>query len=243
MIAAGPKVFIDVGAHDGSSVAAALDGGYAFDRIVSAEPDPDMVAHLEARFAAEIASGLYQVAPVGLSNRNGSAQLFGDNTRGGASVIAGKFAGDNRNAREIVLIDWPTFKTQYGLDGARLWIKINAEGAEIPILESIVAEGGAGIEGLVVYFDIVKAPFGAWAKWRTLGALKRSGIPYALAENVLIKRGPRPRLHNWLSSFAELKSPPIPPDPPPLAKLIRMHYLDACSAVGIRLDMFKPRRS
>lgn len=237
------RIFIDIGAHDGSSVATVLEGGYAFDRILSVEPDPDMVAHLGQRFAREIADGRYAIAPVGLSNRNGAAKLYGDNSTGGASVVEDKFATANRAARAITLVDWPTLLDQYGLKGARLWIKINAEGAEVPILESIIAEGGAGIAGLVVYFDIVKAPFGAWAKWRTIAALKKAGIPFALAEDVLIKRGPRPRLHNWLSGFSELKNPPIPPDPPPLAKLIRMHYLDACSAIGIRLDMFKARRS
>ncbi|MEZ5995207.1 MAG: FkbM family methyltransferase [Hyphomonadaceae bacterium] len=239
---AAPRVFVDIGAHDGSSIAMAVEGGYAFDRLISVEPDPDMVAHLEKRFEAEVASGRYRVAPVGLSDRIGTARLFGDNSGGGASIVAGKFAPEDRTSREIALIDWPALLDQYGLRGARLWVKINAEGAEVPIVESILAEGGSGIESLVVDFDIVKSPFGAWAKWRTLRALRASGIPFRLAEEVFVKHGPRPRLHNWFSSFADLRDPPIPPRPAPLSKLIRMHYLDACSAIGIRLDMFKRRK-
>jgi len=236
-----PRVFIDVGAHNGGSIAQVVEGGYAFDRMVSVEPDPEMIAALEARYATEIAEGRFQIAPVGLSDHIGTAQLLGDNTEGGASMIAGKFGGSTGNVREIKLIDWATFLADYNLGNARLWVKINAEGAEIAILDSILAEGGKNIESLVIFFDIVKSPFGAWKKWRVMRDLNHAGIPYLLAENVLIKHGPRRRLHNWLSSFADLKTPPIPADPPPLSKLVRMHYLDACSALGIRLTLFKQR--
>lgn len=235
------RVFVDVGAHDGGSIAAVIEGGYRFDQMISVEPDPDMVARLSNRFANEIADGRYRIAPFGLSNRRGAARLFGDNRTGGASLVPSKFAPDNRGGREIALIDWAHFIAEYGLAQARLWVKINAEGAEVDIIEGILAQGGAGIESLVVYFDIVKSPFGAWAKWRTINALRARNIPFVLAEQVLIKRGARPRLHNWLSSFAALRDPPIPPDPPPLSKLIRMHYLDFVSAIGIRLDQFKRR--
>lgn len=236
------RVFVDIGAHDGSSIQAVLDGGYAFDRMISVEPDPEMVARLSQRFAAEIAAGRYRVAPVGLSDVAGAARLYGDNRAGGASLVASKFASDNRASREIDLIDWPRFLADYDLFNASLWVKINAEGAEIAILKSILAQGGAGIESLVVYFDIVKSPFGAWAKWRMVRALRESKIAFHTAEAILPKHGPRPRLHNWLASFAELRDPPLPPTPPPLTKLIRMHYLDLVSALGIRLDQFKRRR-
>ncbi|MGD9982079.1 MAG: FkbM family methyltransferase [Hyphomonadaceae bacterium] len=239
--ASAEKIFVDVGAHNGGSIHSVIEGGYAFDRMVSVEPDPEMITALEKRFAKEIAEGRYRIAPVGLSDHIGAAQLMGDNTEGGASMIAGKFGAGAGNVREIKLIDWATFLDDYGLRRARLWVKINAEGAEIAILDSILAEGGRNIESLVVFFDIVKSPFGAWKKWRVMRDLAHAGIPYLLAENVLIKHGPRKRLNNWLSSFAALNTPPVPADPPPLSKLIRMHYLDACSALGLRLTLFKRR--
>lgn len=237
--ATAPRVFVDVGAHNGGSIFSVIEGGYTFDRMVSVEPDPEMIAALEKRFPQEIAEGRYQIAPVGLSDHIGTAHLMGDNTEGGASMIAGKFGAGAENVREIRLIDWPTFLKDYNLADARLWVKINAEGAEIAILDSILAEGGKNIESLVIFFDIVKSPFGAWKKWRVMRDLAHAGIPYLLAENVLIKQGPRTRLNNWLSAFHALKNPPIPADPPPLAKLVRMHYLDAVSALGIRLTLFK----
>jgi FkbM family methyltransferase len=240
-LAKAERVFVDVGAHNGGSIHSVIEGGYTFDRMVSVEPDPEMIAALQTRFAREIADGRYQIAPVGLSDHIGTAQLIGDNSEGGASMIAAKFGAGAGNVREIKLIDWATFLADYNLRDDRLWVKINAEGAEIAILDSILAEGGKNIESLVIFFDIVKSPFGAWKKWRVMRDLAHVGIPYLLAENVLIKHGPRKRLNNWLSSFAALKSPPIPADPPPLSKLIRMHYLDACSAVGLRLTLFKRR--
>lgn len=236
-----PRAFIDVGAHNGGSIAQVIEGGYTFERMVSVEPDPEMIAALENRYAREITEGRFQIAPVGLSDHVGTAQLLGDNTEGGASMIAGKFGGGVDNVREIKLVDWATFLDTYNLRGARLWVKINAEGAEIAILDSILAEGGRNIESLVIFFDIVKSPFGAWKKWRVMRDMTHARIPYVLAENVLVKHGPRRRLHNWLSSFAALKTPAVPADAPPLSKLIRMHYLDACSALGIRLTLFKRR--
>jgi FkbM family methyltransferase len=235
------RIFVDVGAHNGGSIFSVIEGGYTFDRMVSVEPDPEMIAALEKRFAKEIADGRYQIAPVGLSDHIGTAQLMGDNTEGGASMIAAKFGAGAGNVREIRLIDWPTFLKDYNLKNARLWVKINAEGAEVAILDSIIAEGGKNIESLVIFFDIVKSPFGAWKKWRVMRDLARAAIPYVLAENVLIKHGPRKRLNNWLSGFAALKNPPIPADPPPISKLVRMHYLDIVSALGIRLTLFKRR--
>ncbi len=236
-----PRVFVDVGAHNGGSIFSVIEGGYTFDRMVSVEPDPEMIAALAKRFPKEIAEGRYRIAPVGLSDHIGTAHLMGDNTEGGASMIAAKFGAGAGNVREIRLIDWPTFLKDYDLQDARLWVKINAEGAEIAILDSIIAEGGKNIESLVIFFDIVKSPFGAWKKWRVMRDLAHARIPYLLAENVLIKHGPRKRLNNWLSAFAALKSPAIPAEPPPLSKLVRMHYLDAVSALGIRLTLFKRR--
>lgn len=231
------KVFIDIGGHDGASVCAALC--YAFDRIVTIEPDADMIKTIETRFPLEIATGRVEIAPYGLSDRCGEAILFGDNTLGGASVVAGKFA-HTEHARTITLIDWSAFAVRYRLANALLWIKINAEGAEIEIIRSMIA-GGAQPVALVVYFDIVKSPFGAWRKWAAIRAMRRAGVPFSLAEDVLVKRGPRPRLHNWFSSFPGLLDSPIAPSRAPASKLIRMHYLDIVSALGIRLSLFKRR--
>jgi hypothetical protein len=63
-----------------------------------------------------------------------------------------------------------------------------------------------------------------------------------LAEQVLVKHGPRKRLHNWFSAFPELRNPAIASSPAPLSKIVRMHYLDLMSALGIRLTLFKSRR-
>jgi FkbM family methyltransferase len=232
------KVFVDVGGHNGPSVAAALD--YAFDRIVSLEPDPEMVLQLQKRFEAEIAAGKVQIVPFGLSDSCGSAQLYGDNTLGGSSIVSGKFQG-HVSARTINLLDWPTLVARQDLSRADLWIKINAEGAEVDIIRSLISSG-ARPKGLVIYFDIVKAPFGAWKKWAAMSAMKRAGLDFTLAEQVLVKHGPRTRLHNWFSAFPELRNPAIASSPAPLSKIVRMHYLDLMSALGIRLTLFKSRR-
>lgn len=236
------RVFIDVGAHNGATIAMALEGGYPFDRLISAEPDPDMVAHLEQRFSDDVATGRYQVAPVGLGKEVGTARLYGDNSGGGASVIATKFAPDARASREIQIVDWGAFLDRYSLRGAALYVKINAEGAEIDIVDSLLAHDRGEVQSLVVDYDIIKTPFGGWKKWRSVRALTRSGLTFQRSEDVFPKHGPRPGIHNWLSAIPELVNPPIPQDRPPFKRILRVRYLEVVSALGLRLNLFRRKR-
>lgn len=236
------KVFIDVGAHGGSTAHGVLEElDLPFDRVISVEPDPSMVAHLEARFVEHIARGAYLVAPVAIADRNGSMTLFGSNAGGGASLIPAKVPRGERSGVEIPVVDWPTFLRRYALDDAELYVKINCEGAEVMIVQSIVEQGGGQIRSLAIDYDIVKAPFGGWKKWRSVRSLKRAGIPYLLTESVFVKGARRSGLDNWLRAFPELSAPPAPREPINLHQFIRVKYLELVSALGIRPDLFKLR--
>lgn len=236
------KVFLDIGAHNGRTAAAVLGGDWPFDRIISVEPDRDMVAVLEARFADHIASGRYRVAPIGLSNGTGSAKLFGDNSGGGASLLSSKFGHDNRASRDITLLDWSTFASQYRLDAADLYVKINCEGAEVAIIDSLLDHGADNVKSLVVDFDIVKTPFGGWKKWRSVRRLRAAAIPYLLSEEVFFKSPKTGARENWLNSLPDLVDAPTPRIPPPFFRVLRVRYLEVVSALGVRPDLFKRRK-
>ncbi|MEO1091746.1 MAG: FkbM family methyltransferase [Pseudomonadota bacterium] len=236
------RVFVDVGAHMGSSAALALQPPFRFDRVISVEPDPQMVEVLRERFSAEREAGRYVVAPYGLGERCGEAELFGDNTGGGASLLAQKSPAAAGEGRRVSLLDWPSFSTRYQLDAAELFVKINAEGAEVPILKSMLASGARNVSRLVVDFDVIKVPFGAWQKWRTVRALRRNGIPFDLAEAVLLKRPGRHGLAGWFNSLPGVVETPVPAERASRLKRARMTYLECVSALGIRLDVFKARR-
>lgn len=235
------RIFVDVGAHLGSSAADALDNRYLFDKIISVEPDPFYVDHLMSRFAKEIAHGRYLVAPFGLSDRCGSAPLYGDNSGGGASLHASKFASDCRKCRNIETVNWDGLIERYDLGDADLYVKINAEGAEIAIIEAILASSYANIRRLLIDFDIVKTPFGAWAKWEAVRQLRDAEIEFDLVEDIVVKRSSRPGLHNWLMSIPEVAKCPVPPHKPAAHVHLRTRYRELVSAAGIRLDAFKIR--
>lgn len=238
----GKRVFIDIGAHSGGSANTVMRAGYYFDRIISVEPDPEMVKHLETRFAPQIAEKKYQVAPYGLSKTTREAKLYGDNSRGSASLYAKKFAASNRAARPISLVDWDTFIRDYELEDAELFVKINAEGAEIDIIDSILASKHQNITSLYVDYDIVKTPFGGWKKWRSMRALRAAGINFVLKEWVGVKKGPRTGLNNWLCAFPQLNAKVYPSSPTSRFVKIQAAYRDIVSACGVRLDVLKVRR-
>lgn len=237
----GDRVFVDIGAHVGGSARRVFDGGYFFDRIISVEPDPDMVRHLEERFASKIAAGQYQVAPVGLSNTVCDAKLYGDNRRGGASLKPTKFSTSNRSSRSISLIDWNTFVRDYELKNSELFVKINAEGAEVDIIDSMLASEHRNIASMYIDYDIVKTPFGGWKKWRSMRALRAAGVSFVLKERVGVKNGPRTGLDNWLCAFPQLNEKPVPSVPTSKLVQVRAVYRDVVSACGVRLDVLKPR--
>ncbi|MGG7565467.1 FkbM family methyltransferase [Rhodovulum sp. DZ06] len=236
------RVFIDIGAHDGATARAVFAAPFAFDRVISAEPDPAMVAHLSGQFADRIAAGTYAVAPVALAESRGRMTLYGDNRGGGASLLAAKAQQGEARGVEVETLGWDDFLSAWDLRGAELYVKINCEGGEIGILRSIIAHDRGEIRSLVVDYDIIKTPWGGWKKWASMRALRRAGLAYELSEEVFVKRGRRPHIVNWLSALPEFQDPPAPRDPLNRMQVARVRWLELVSALGIRHDLFKMRR-
>jgi FkbM family methyltransferase len=202
--------------------------------VISVEPDPEMVAALTRRFQREIDAGRYEIAPVGLSDKTGEALLYGDNSGGGASVVPTKGDIDKSIARKIDLIDWTTFCARYDLGEAKLFVKINCEGAEIEIIDSIIAANTGNIVSMVVDFDIIKAPFGGWKKWSAIRRMKHAGLSFHLSEDVFVKHGARNHFENWLFSCEQFRDPPVPLQPRNLHQVLRIRWLEIASAFGVR---------
>jgi hypothetical protein len=79
------KVFLDVGAHEGSSLHAVRDPKYAFDRIYCFEPAPACRPALDA-----VSDDRVEVCRFGLWNHTTERLLY-DPGRRGASLFADKF--------------------------------------------------------------------------------------------------------------------------------------------------------
>ena len=83
------KLFLDVGGHYGELAEVALERDLAFDAVHTFEPDPECVARMQRAFAPAIEAGRLILHPVALGGEDGEITLSGDNSGGGASVVAG----------------------------------------------------------------------------------------------------------------------------------------------------------
>lgn len=126
------RIFLDVGANTGQSLAVALR--YDFDRIYCFEPAPQCWPHLQ-----KLADNRVTVAGFGLSNRNHTAPLY-EPGRKGASMWAKDYARSTVSGDCLFYRASEWFET-YVQPTDRVWLKLNCEGAECDILEDLFASG------------------------------------------------------------------------------------------------------
>lgn len=235
------RVFVDLGAHAGSTVRSVFASRFDFDRVISVEPDPEMVTLLHEQFADKISTGKFIVAPVGVALKRGKLTLFGSNAGGGASLVSAKLPKSQRTGVSVDVISWGDFLDFYELHSSDLYVKVNCEGGEVEIIGSMVEHNCGQIKSMVIDFDIIKSPWGGWQKWSCLRQLRRAGIPYLLSESVFVKGSGRNYIENWLASLKEFSDPPVPRAPVNVHQFSRIKYLEVISALGMRHDFWKRR--
>ena len=112
------KIFLDVGAHEGSTLQAVRDPKYAFDRIYCFEPASSCWAELES-----IRDDRVTICRFGLWNRTAERTLYDPGSRG-ASLFADKFR--TTPAEEVIRLvrasDW--FRAELGTDDV-IYMKLN----------------------------------------------------------------------------------------------------------------------
>jgi FkbM family methyltransferase len=235
------KVFVDIGAHTGSSAVEALSKKYNFDRVISVEPDLEMVKILRTKLGDFIREGRYDVAPYGLSHNCRETILFGNNSGGGASLFRNKSRVQSSISQKIILRDWTFFVEDYRLANSLLFIKMNCEGAEVEIVNSILSSEHKNIISMVIDFDIIKVPFGAWKKWNAIRKLRSSNIQFFLSEDIFVKNSSRIAFENWLFSIPEIKNPTQQTVPRNNHQYLRIKWLELCSALGIPEIRFRKK--
>lgn len=187
------RVFLDIGAHIGETLAVVRQPRWGFAEIHSFEPAPQCWPALEA-----LADDRVTLWKAGLSDRNGRVDLY-DAGSVGASLSADKdgighvpTTCDFRSAG-----DW--FEEHFPADqSVEVFAKINVEGAEPEIIESLRSRGQLSrIDHLLIHFDVRKVPARAPLESRTRGWLEVAGIEYVDARAFMhggVTRGTR----NWL---------------------------------------------
>ncbi len=147
------KIFLDVGAHNGESLPAALDPKYAFDRVICFEPAFTCYQQLVGK-----ANSRLQVFNFGLWDRTAEVPLYEPGALG-ASVFPDKIT-TRREQHEVSHFvkasDWFTDNISVH---DRVFLKINCEGCECDLLEDLVRTGEINkVESLLVAFDVRKIP-------------------------------------------------------------------------------------
>lgn len=115
--------------------------------VIAYEPDPFAFATLQAKFAGRINVTLVNAA-VGVGSgtvRLMRADNFDDNPTGASvksTILDGGRRIDSGNAVEVPLLDFPTIlRDLTGTRGEIAFVKMDIEGAELEILEVMLAEG------------------------------------------------------------------------------------------------------
>ena len=231
---------MDVGGHLGQSVEVALSRVWTFDHIHTFEPELASAQHIETRFADAIRDGRLTVHHAALGSKDGTLTLFGDNSKGGASVVDGALEVSGAGV-SVASIDVNRFVAELG-DDIRVFMKLNCEGGEVDILNRLCdANSISTVAAIVADFDVVKRGFGYYEKRRVMRRARNRGLPIVLAERVMVGKTHALRLTNWLSHYPEIAAPGTAPTARPqlLKRRFRYFIRDMTSAVGLNAPGYR----
>jgi len=200
---AGRRVFLDVGAHVGETLSAALDPRYPFQWIVCFEPVGACWGRLR-----RLADDRVEVCTFGLWKETTRLPIHGAGSLG-ASLFSGASVGDGPD--EMVELrrasDW--FRDNVRT-GDEVYLKLNCEGSECDILEDLIESREIRkVRSVLVDFDVRKFPSLAHREADVRGRLEAAGYSRILCLKESFK-GPThaATVENWLRSAGAVSSPP-----------------------------------
>jgi FkbM family methyltransferase len=174
------RVFVDVGGYHGDSSLAALDPAFAFDRVFCFEP----VARCVAVITRRVRDARLAVVQACLSDRSGPVTIFNPGTLG-ASVYADAPAEGTAAPETAVAIDASSFFRSFVRPTDDVWMKLNCEGSECAVLESVLSGGScAVIRNVLVDFDAGKIPSQRHRVAAVRQRLLDEHVPFSLPEEV-----------------------------------------------------------
>ena len=130
------RIFIDVGGYEGDAVWAALDPLFGFEQVICYEPD----AGCAARIRDSIRDPRLTVVAAALSDHAGMAQLYGPGS------LAGSLFSDHRDVDGTRTSSCEVHRAsdliaRHGSEDATIYLKLNCEGAEVPIVADLLQSG------------------------------------------------------------------------------------------------------
>ena len=194
------RLFLDIGAHWGETLEEVLSARWRFDHIFAFEPDEEACGKIKTKFDAALASKKLTLVEAGLSNQTAEATLYGDNAGGGASLFSKKKGIDAKTRRKIDLQQASEFFAQHVSRTDLCIAKLNCEGAEVAILEDLLASGEVfKLDAIMIDFDIAKVRgMGGEARRLRRSLLSAGFSDFQMCDDVMIGETHAGRIANWL---------------------------------------------
>ena len=197
------RVFMDIGASYGQSTKIALNPIFGFDSFLLIEPSPECIKVLK-----KFRSKKVKIFQIGLSNRNGEAKFYGSGSLGASIYSDKKFHEGSTNPIVIQLADATDFIIKQSKPDDDLFIKMNCEGGEADILDSMISSGVVTrCVSLYIDFDIRKIPSQSNREVKIREDLKALGINY-VDPNDFPHQGAK-GVEIWLQNEARNFKPPL----------------------------------
>lgn len=184
-------IFVDVGAHEGQTLAEVTKAAYGFDMVVAFEPSRRHADDLAARFPN------VHVVNAALSDGAAFSDLYGTNDIGEASLFPSKNDVDATVSQCCMVLDAAQALTEIG---GPMLLKLNCEGSEVNILRSLIKAGVLGlVHDVMIDFDIRKVPGREHEEQDVLQELRDAGFSrFSLCDNVMRGATHQDRIANWL---------------------------------------------
>lgn len=191
-------IFLDVGAHEGQTLEEVTKEKYGFE-VYAYEPMPYQYMVLQARFGDNPHVKLFNC---GLADEDTYAPLYGDNKAMDATMFKEK--RDTPHPEHVTLCRFVNASDVFrSLPEGELIVKLNCEGAEVAILDSLVHTGmiHRALE-IMIDFDIRKVDGQEGEEARITDLLHWAGFDrYSLAEQVMRGATHQERIAHWLKGI------------------------------------------
>jgi FkbM family methyltransferase len=143
-------VFIDCGTHDGQSLDEAIKPEYGFARIYGFEPMPNQYAHLLEKYDDDRMTFFNH----GLLDHTGTENIYGSNDICEASLYPTKRDVNPGVVTPCAMVEASEWFRQYIRAEDQTILKLNCEGAEIPVLNNLIDSGEIWkIDHIMLDFD------------------------------------------------------------------------------------------
>jgi FkbM family methyltransferase len=188
------KVFLDVGAHRGQTLAAALEKD--FDRIYCFEPVSQHWPVL-----AEMADKRTTVNKYGLWNKTAEIELFDPGTKGAGMWIKDKRRPDLKITRELCQFQRASDWFRKHIDASqRVYLKLNCEGCECDIIDDLLDSGEfEKVSHVMVDFDVAKISAMRHRQAEIVARLEQYPAPRVMYSKAsMIGDTHKARIHHWL---------------------------------------------